>query len=216
MRVVRTRARLGAGASHQGARDRAGHASAPASWWFRWSAPSSSRKRTRDSFRCGSTRPVGSSLEYTDSKVQQVEEALKRFPEVALVMTTVGTNDGRNYARVNLRLDGALRARAVAEGDRAGDSHRAQAHSGHRAGHRLQPAGVGQPAGTRPGDADHADQPVRAGSRQDPGYRRPRDFREGAQSGAVDSPQQRRRAPTWASTCNRSAPWCGRCSPATP
>jgi hydrophobic/amphiphilic exporter-1 (mainly G- bacteria), HAE1 family len=48
--------------------------------------------------------PVGSSLEYADGKVQQVEEALKRFSEVALVMTTIGTNDGRNYARVNLRL----------------------------------------------------------------------------------------------------------------
>jgi len=48
--------------------------------------------------------PVGSSLEYTDGKVREVEETLKQFPEVALTMTTVGTEDGRNYARVNLRL----------------------------------------------------------------------------------------------------------------
>ena len=48
--------------------------------------------------------PVGSSLEYSDSKVRQVEEVLKGFPEVALVMTTIGTDEGRNYARVNLRL----------------------------------------------------------------------------------------------------------------
>jgi hydrophobe/amphiphile efflux-1 (HAE1) family protein len=48
--------------------------------------------------------PVGSSLEYTDSKVRQVEEALKAFPEVRLVMTTVGTEEGRNYARLNLKL----------------------------------------------------------------------------------------------------------------
>ena len=47
---------------------------------------------------------VGSSLEYTDAKVREVEEALKKFPEIALTMTTVGTDDGRNYARVNLRL----------------------------------------------------------------------------------------------------------------
>ncbi len=47
---------------------------------------------------------VGSSLEYTDSKVRQVEAALKFFPEIALVMTTVGTDEGRNYARVNLKL----------------------------------------------------------------------------------------------------------------
>jgi hydrophobe/amphiphile efflux-1 (HAE1) family protein len=48
--------------------------------------------------------PVGSSLEYTDTKVQQVEAILKRIPEIALTMTTIGTDDGRNYARVNLRL----------------------------------------------------------------------------------------------------------------
>ena len=48
--------------------------------------------------------PVGSSLEYTDAKVREVEEALKNFPEIELAMTTVGTEDGRNYARVNLKL----------------------------------------------------------------------------------------------------------------
>ncbi|MBE7523945.1 MAG: efflux RND transporter permease subunit [Burkholderiales bacterium] len=57
--------------------------------------------------------PVGSSLEYTDGKVRQVEEALKAFPEIELAMTTVGTEDGRNYARVNLKLvDRAHRARS--------------------------------------------------------------------------------------------------------
>ena len=57
--------------------------------------------------------PVGSSLEYTDSKVRQVEEALKVFPEIALAMTTVGTDEGRNYARVNLKLvDRGERARS--------------------------------------------------------------------------------------------------------
>ena len=48
--------------------------------------------------------PVGSSLEYTDGKVREVEAALAAFPEVALKMTTVGTDEGRNYARVNLKL----------------------------------------------------------------------------------------------------------------
>ncbi|MFO1302352.1 MAG: efflux RND transporter permease subunit [Burkholderiales bacterium] len=47
---------------------------------------------------------VGSSLEYTDSKVKQVEEVLKQFPEIKLAMTTVGTDEGRNYARINLKL----------------------------------------------------------------------------------------------------------------
>jgi hydrophobe/amphiphile efflux-1 (HAE1) family protein len=48
--------------------------------------------------------PVGSSLEYTDSKVRQVEDVLKGVPEIALAMTTVGTEEGRNYARINLKL----------------------------------------------------------------------------------------------------------------
>ncbi len=49
--------------------------------------------------------PVGSSLQYTDSKVQQVEAALKPFQEIASVSTVVGTWDGgRNTAQLNLKL----------------------------------------------------------------------------------------------------------------
>ena len=48
--------------------------------------------------------PVGSSLEYSDNKVRQVENALANIPEVDLRMTNVGTDEGRNYARVNLKL----------------------------------------------------------------------------------------------------------------
>ena len=59
---------------------------------------------------------MGSSLEYTDAKVRQVEEVLKTIPEIELVMTTVGTEDGRNYARVNLKLvERANRARSQKE-----------------------------------------------------------------------------------------------------
>ena len=47
---------------------------------------------------------VGSSLVYTDSKVRQVEEALKAYPEIAIVNTTVGTDNGRNTADINLKL----------------------------------------------------------------------------------------------------------------
>ena len=35
--------------------------------------------------------PVGTSLEFSDSKVREVEEALKQFPEIVLTMTTVGS-----------------------------------------------------------------------------------------------------------------------------
>ena len=57
--------------------------------------------------------PVGSSLEYTNAKVLEVEQALKPISEAQLMITTVGTEDGRNYARVNLRLtDPAERTRS--------------------------------------------------------------------------------------------------------
>ena len=48
--------------------------------------------------------PVGSSLDYSNGKVLEAEQTLKQFPEIALAMTTVGTEDGRNYARINLKL----------------------------------------------------------------------------------------------------------------
>src|SRR5437899_8107876 len=64
--------------------------------------------------------PVGSSLEYTDGKVQQVEAMLKDIPEIVLTMTTIGSEEGRNYARVNLRLtDRKDRTRSQKEIERA-------------------------------------------------------------------------------------------------
>jgi multidrug efflux pump subunit AcrB len=64
--------------------------------------------------------PVGSSLEYTDSKVRQVEETLKSVPEVLLAMTTVGTDEGRNYGRINLKLsDRADRTRTQKQIEKA-------------------------------------------------------------------------------------------------
>ncbi|MPQ57313.1 efflux RND transporter permease subunit [Duganella sp. FT27W] len=48
--------------------------------------------------------PVGSSLQYTDNKVQQVEAALKAFPEIASVTAVVGTQDGRNTAQIDMKL----------------------------------------------------------------------------------------------------------------
>ena len=42
--------------------------------------------------------------------MREVEEALKKFPEIELAMTTVGIEDGRNYARVNLKLVDAREA----------------------------------------------------------------------------------------------------------
>ncbi|MGE5171012.1 MAG: efflux RND transporter permease subunit [Rudaea sp.] len=64
--------------------------------------------------------PVGSSLEYTNAKIAEAEQTLGRFPEIALAMTTVGTEDGRNYARINLKLvDASARARTQKDLERA-------------------------------------------------------------------------------------------------
>lgn len=50
---------------------------------------------------------VGSSLEYTDSKVEQVEAALRQYKEVDTIITNIGTWDGRNTAQVNVKLTDA-------------------------------------------------------------------------------------------------------------
>ncbi|GAB3428050.1 efflux RND transporter permease subunit [Massilia solisilvae] len=51
--------------------------------------------------------PIGSSLEYTDSKVKQVEAALSSFKEIEAMNADVATAEGRNYAQVNLKLTDA-------------------------------------------------------------------------------------------------------------
>jgi hydrophobe/amphiphile efflux-1 (HAE1) family protein len=56
----------------------------------------------RSSFRL--TTPVGSSLEYTDAKARQVEELLRGYPQVEMMIANVGTGDGRNVARIDVRL----------------------------------------------------------------------------------------------------------------
>ena len=56
----------------------------------------------RTSFRL--TMPVGSSLEYTDAKVRQVEAILREYKEVEVMIANVGTGEGRNIARVEVRL----------------------------------------------------------------------------------------------------------------
>jgi hydrophobe/amphiphile efflux-1 (HAE1) family protein len=63
-------------------------------------APDTDEGRT--SFRINT--PVGSSLEYTDAKARQVEALLRSYPEVEMMVANVGTDDGRNYARIDVRL----------------------------------------------------------------------------------------------------------------
>lgn len=48
--------------------------------------------------------PIGSSLQYTDAKVRDVEAAFKDIKGIESIITTVGTDEGRNYANLLLRL----------------------------------------------------------------------------------------------------------------
>ncbi len=48
--------------------------------------------------------PIGSSLEYTDAKIADAEAAIREIDGVDSIVTTVGTDEGRNYARVRVLL----------------------------------------------------------------------------------------------------------------
>jgi HAE1 family hydrophobic/amphiphilic exporter-1 len=48
--------------------------------------------------------PIGSSLEYTDAKIRDAEDAIREIDGVDSILTTVGTDEGRNYARVRVLL----------------------------------------------------------------------------------------------------------------
>jgi hydrophobic/amphiphilic exporter-1 (mainly G- bacteria), HAE1 family len=48
--------------------------------------------------------PIGSSLQYTDAKMRDVEAALREIKGIDAVVVTIGTDEGRNYARVLLKL----------------------------------------------------------------------------------------------------------------
>jgi len=48
--------------------------------------------------------PIGSSLPYTDAKIRDAEATLRAIPGVDSIVTTVGTDEGKNYAVVLLRL----------------------------------------------------------------------------------------------------------------
>jgi multidrug efflux pump subunit AcrB len=50
------------------------------------------------------TMPVGASLEYADERVQRVEQVLREFKEIEVIDTSIGTEGGKNTARINLRL----------------------------------------------------------------------------------------------------------------
>lgn len=57
-------------------------------------------------FQVNMTAPVGSSLDYTSTKVRQVENALREFPEVETIYSTINTGGtvGKHRAAVLVRL----------------------------------------------------------------------------------------------------------------
>ncbi|CVI63414.1 efflux RND transporter permease subunit (plasmid) [Agrobacterium leguminum] len=57
-------------------------------------------------FQINVTAPVGSSLDYTSAKVRQVEKALREFPEVETIYSTINTGNtmGKHRAAVLVRL----------------------------------------------------------------------------------------------------------------
>jgi multidrug efflux pump subunit AcrB len=159
--------------------------------------------------------PVGSSLEYTDSKVQQVEAALKSFDDVALTMTTVGSEEGRNYARVNLKLtDKAHRKRTQKEIEGAIRKQLKPIPGIELAFGFDRPVWVNL-LGPDPEQLtilinQFAEQVAKI--RASPISRRPRRLpHRRCRSGSTTMPR-----PTSASPCSRSARRSGRSSPATP
>lgn len=83
---------------------------------------------------------VGSSLEYTDNKLKQVEAALKDFKEIDQAIATAGTWDGRNAAQLNLKLT-----------DRNVTKRRSQKELEQAIRERLQPiAGISLSVGHKP------------------------------------------------------------------
>ncbi len=48
--------------------------------------------------------PIGSSLEYTDAKIRDAEAAIREIKGVEAIVATVGTDEGKNYARVTAVL----------------------------------------------------------------------------------------------------------------
>src|SRR5687768_8337505 len=48
--------------------------------------------------------PIGSSLQYTDAKIRDAEAAIREIEGVDSIVTTIGTDEGRNYARVRVLL----------------------------------------------------------------------------------------------------------------
>ncbi len=155
-----------------------------------------------------------------ESRVHRRQGAAGRGGAEGLSRDRADDDDHRNRGRPQLRARQPearrpRQARPLAEGIRAVDPHRTEAHSRHRARVRLRPSRLGEPARTRSGNDDEADRRVRGQGREDPRHRGPRDLGEGQRIRRCRSASTTTPPPTSASPCSRSARRRGRCSPAT-
>ena len=77
--------------------------------------------------------PVGSSLEYTEAKLRQVDAAVHEFPEVDYTYGTINTGYalGKNQASLYLRAEAAEAAQALAQRARPAVARPPRQHPGH-------------------------------------------------------------------------------------
>jgi multidrug efflux pump subunit AcrB len=61
--------------------------------------------------------PLGSSLQYTDAKMRDVETELRSIEGVEATVTTVGTSEGSNFARILVRLSDSRTHRRPSQQD---------------------------------------------------------------------------------------------------
>ena len=135
--------------------------------------------------------------------------AARRFRRSTLAMTTVGTDEGRNYARIHLKLADREQARALAERHREGDPQTRCADPRHRA---HASASTGRSSSTSWGRIRRRSRAVErahGAGRQGPRHRGPRASEKPANP-ALSVRINNDARPTSASPCSRSARRCGR------
>ena len=120
--------------------------------------------------RMNVTLPVGTSLQRGSEKLRQVEDVVRKMPEIRMVSTTIGdTGSGlRNSASLSHPARQAAREEAQPARGREGDPQGARADPGHR-GHARQPADLRVAARPRSGGPrSRGPEAAGAGSRKCP------------------------------------------------
>ena len=169
--------------------------------------------------------PVGSSLEYTEAKLRQVDAAVREFPEIDYTYGTVNTGyaNGKNQASLYLRFKPlrSASARPSSWRSRSATGSRPFPASWSRSTSPAAPAAACRSssssrcrAGTWRCSTGSRSEVMRRAA-DGPRPRRPRPQPEGRQADAVGARCGATPPPTSASARRRSRSRSGRCSPAT-